>query len=801
MCKKQKSVSHSSTESKIISLDTGLRLDGLPALELWDLIVSVLGNISRVSDGSGQPDSVHKRHKSHKKIDVMKDIDSVPSNVQSACQEALLYVFEDNEAVIKMIMKGRSPTMRHVSRTHRVALDWLFDRINLDPKIQIKYIDTKNQLADILTKGNFTRDEWNHLLTLVNISHFSSTACTAAMAKRALQESGEESVTAKSRPMMNLTARMPSAVSSSASSNPGRTSYGYQDPEKSVAIDDRTGKPVQPSRPDYTQEDYGRSWSSQEWKSGAAEHDRSGKPDRNSWDTLQKVNPHREEPLLGRNAHSARYGELIHDRTGKPVSVHYQEQAYSENFVMGSDAAEFVNKVKDQVRNRQKRMSNVAESSDEHSTIWRMFMATTLNAATFMGKNFSTIQSVVKNHESLTLKQMFDVTAQLVNNQEEINALDKILWGKNSWTRLSLIDDEIVINLQRTKVFVFSDSVLCLGKVLQHPESNEAWKNRVAGIRSEKSYRDYDAINGESTEFEWNIFPGFTTLQLCDKVNDLLSFLGQTPATFTGRILFMSMFNDISCDRKDNKDECLKNAESVKVLARRFGIGQWSFIGPGSEKKWYSSENSPQGAWDNIAEQMLLEFAESGHPIFRATTPLSRGALRSKGRGKLSILFAADQDTIDTIYRIILSVNQLSVYGAVAAMCEEFESHQDRTGEPVILMGQSIVLGEVKAETPLQNENPMNDQIIWQQYIQQVESLSPENRVSKFCKEAGFMRVVEAGQCFVTKDTGDFRQFRSVACREYILSGDDSASQPKGWIQGDMRIGSHDQFPALQVWN
>ena len=125
----------------------------------------------------------HKHHKSYNKIDVTRDIDAVPSNVQSARQEALLYVFEDNEAVIKMIMKGRSPTMRHVSRTHRVALDWLFDRINLDPKIQIKYIDTKNQLADILTKGNFTRDEWNHLLNLFNISHFSSTACTAAMAK------------------------------------------------------------------------------------------------------------------------------------------------------------------------------------------------------------------------------------------------------------------------------------------------------------------------------------------------------------------------------------------------------------------------------------------------------------------------------------------------------------------------------------------------------------------------------------------------------------------------------------------
>ena len=186
---------------------------------------------------------------------------------------------------------------------------------------------------------------------------------------------------------------------------------------------------------------------------------------------------------------------------------------------------------------------------------------------------------------------------------------------------------------------------------------------------------------------------------------------------------------------------------------------------------------------------MLLEFAESGHPIFCATTPLSRGQLKSKGRGKLSIHITADQDTVDTIYRIILSVNQLSVYGAVAAIREEFEDHQDRTGEPVILVGQSIVLDEVKAETPLHDEDPMNDQIIWQQYIERIESLSPENRVSKFCKEAGFMRVVEVGQYFVTKDTDNFRQFRSVACREYTLPRDDPASQPKGWIQGNMRIG------------
>ena len=266
-----------------------MRLDGLPALELWDLIASVFGSVSHVSDSSGQPDNdVNKHHKSQKRINVMENIDSVPSNVQSSRQEALLYVFEDNEAVIKMIIKGRSPTMRRVSRTHRVALDWLFDRINLDSKIQIKYIDTKNQLlADILTKGSFTRDEWNHLLCLFNISHFSPTVSSAAMAKRSQQDSGEERVTAKSKPMMNLDARTPSFVSSSTSVSPGKRYYGKQDPWSSIVAKERSGQPDKEtesfSSPDYSKLDYDRAWSSQEWKAKATTHDRSGQPDKASW--------------------------------------------------------------------------------------------------------------------------------------------------------------------------------------------------------------------------------------------------------------------------------------------------------------------------------------------------------------------------------------------------------------------------------------------------------------------------------------------------------------------------------------
>ena len=179
MCKKQISVSHSSTESDIISLDAGLRLDGLPALDLWDLIVAVLrGNTNQSIQVRGDPctnqreerstpHTMQKRKKAHGMINDLDNVDFISSNVNSSRQEALLYVYQDNEAVIKMIIKGRSPTMRRVFRTHRVALDWLFDRISLDPKIKIKYIDTKNQLADILTKGNFTRDEWNFSFVFV----------------------------------------------------------------------------------------------------------------------------------------------------------------------------------------------------------------------------------------------------------------------------------------------------------------------------------------------------------------------------------------------------------------------------------------------------------------------------------------------------------------------------------------------------------------------------------------------------------------------------------------------------------
>ena len=191
---------------------------------------------------------------------------------------------------------------------------------------------------------------------------------------------------------------------------------------------------------------------------------------------------------------------------------------------------------------------------------------------------------------------------------------------------------------------------------------------------------------------------------------------------------------------------------------------------------------------------MLLEFAESGCPIFRATTPLSGRKLKSKGHGKLSIHFAATQETIEVIFGIIVSANQLSLKGAVAEMCEEYESLHDRSGRPDMVMGQSIVLSEIRTEVLLENDDPAYQNFLLQQYEERIERLSQQDRLSKFCIDAGFLNVVEIGQYFMTKDTGDLTQFHAVACREYTPPREDGSSQPRGWIQGNTKIG-----PVLEV--
>ena len=124
-------------------------------------------------------------------------------------------------------------------------------------------------------------------------------------------------------------------------------------------------------------------------------------------------------------------------------------------------------------------------------------------------------------------------------------------------------------------------------------------------------------------------------------------------------------------------------------------------------------------------------------------------------------------------------------------MCEEYESLHERTERPVV-MGQSsssLVLSVIKTEVPLDCDDQVNQDLVLQQYGERIEKLSQQDKLSKFCMDAGCLNVVEIGQYFRTKDTADLLLFHAMACREYTLPREEEASQPKGWIQGNTKIG------------
>ena len=125
-------------------------------------------------------------------------------------------------------------------------------------------------------------------------------------------------------------------------------------------------------------------------------------------------------------------------------------------------------------------------------------------------------------------------------------------------------------------------------------------------------------------------------------------------------------------------------------------------------------------------------------------------------------------------------------------MCEECESLHDRSGQLDKVKGQSIVLSEIKTEVLLENDDPAYQNFLLQRYEERIERLSQTDKVSECCMDAGFLSVVEIGQYFMTRDNGE--QFYAMACREYTLPRNDGSSQPKGWIQGNTKIG-----PVLEV--
>ena len=455
------------------------------------------------------------------------------------------------------------------------------------------------------------------------------------MSKRKQEDAVGERVTAKSKPMMNLVSQCSirdlNVLASTASHSPVKTRHECQIPLSSWNEQHlRTVRLVKDAWSSSCSEwNADEKWSSQEWKSD----------------------------------------EMLEARTERPASGQSAGSftQHTDRFVI--DDHEMDNNTVEEIR-------HVVKNPDHSCTGWMIecercwtnpqkmqhktaknilwygeCLSSTLQASVFLGKEHSeNLHSIKNTGKDFTMKQMCDTSEKLIVGQsDEIFGVTPINWRDSSWKQLSLVGDENVISLLHAKVYVLSDSVLCLGNMNQNPTSNSAWENRLTWLKSSPQHRTLDTIDGEPMEFEWNIFPGFTTFQLCNKVQELLSKLSVTPENFRGRIIFMSMLNDISWWSEDNERECNANADLVSIFAKRFAPGRWSFLGPGPEKKWYSSNvDSPQEERDRVAELMMIKFGESGHPVFRATSPLSRETLKSKGGGKLSIHFFADGDTIET---------------------------------------------------------------------------------------------------------------------------------------------------------
>ena len=179
------------------------------------------------------------------------------------------------------------------------------------------------------------------------------------------------------------------------------------------------------------------------------------------------------------------------------------------------------------------------------------------------------------------------------------------------------------------KTYVFSDSVLCVGKFGDDPIAT--WKSEIKCYSENNHFKDMNRIDGMPTEFEWKIFPRITALGLLKKIQKLPIGPQCELEHFKGRFIFMSMFNDIVWDAKGSEEQCEYISQANAEYARKFPHGHWSFLGLDQKTNGteliLADQMDPGIEWQKEATANL---SRSGHPIFRASSAFARGELRSK---------------------------------------------------------------------------------------------------------------------------------------------------------------------------
>ena len=257
----------------------------------------------------------------------------------------------------------------------------------------------------------------------------------------------------------------------------------------------------------------------------------------------------------------------------------------------------------------------------------------------------------MKNHFWNSVGQLFNETGKLISEQTEITGVT-INFKELTWMSTSLLCSR-ACRITNAKTYIFSDSVLCVGKMGDGPIAT--WRSKNNWYSENNHFKKLNRIDGTPTKLEWETFPGMTTLDLLEKIQSLMRDLH-----FVNKIIFMSMYTDSAWQEKGNKERCQYNSKTIADHARRFPRGHWSFLESGSEKKWYGTcTDKPDGSWDQIAENMMTKFSNSGHSIFRASRAIERGELRIKEHGKKSIHFNGSDENIELLLRTVISADHL----------------------------------------------------------------------------------------------------------------------------------------------
>ena len=659
----------------------------------------------------------------------------------------------------KMTIKDRSPTMRHVSRIQSFSWTAAWQ----------KPTHTKHQIADILAKGHFTRDEWNNLLCLINISHWTSLPSQEFQLGQLHRKDGEEGAGTKRR-------KQDCGEIQANGDEPDQfCCYKFFICEQSDCVE----KPGDTQKLQVDRLDYQGGLMQAQIKFPSPTQRRvlkDGKEMLNcssAQGNLRQWTRIRSLWIDGKNLLSAQCNLWqLNTKDVEEISKFLKHQKIQNPKVEFGHIISVCHQTR---KSSRRKPTDNLKCLDVNIAVWGIFVSVTLQAAVHLGRDYSVNLRSVKNQSSKSVDQLFRTTEKLIQEQTESTGLSTINWDQPMWKGSSLLCDRAVRILKPKPTsslhprYVWETSVQNLFK---------PGKTKLNGICKHAISKNWI----EMTVNRWNssgkISPGFTTLWILTEIQKMMAELKCEPEQLQGRIIIISMYNDIIWATPGNEENCLANSVKVATYAKRFPFGCWSYLGPGCEKKWYETHvNKPNGEWNRVAEIMMINFAESGHPIFHATSTWERRGLKSKEGGKKTIHHNGSEKNrwIDSSQSSFCQSAQYLRRSRRSVQRIRFKLHQKC---------DLRIFGDTdwkRSSTSSAQRNLLQD------YFEKFAELPEDQKLSKLCKYAGFSKKIEERQFFIA--IGEGSDVGKTACREHTQPRNLTASRPRRWIRSNTKLG------------